>query len=228
MPIALIACMSGCCNRASRNRMAYTYFTVDADSAPYVANLTFPNYRALMHAFNGQTHMASAAATSDGLPVALALAVRGADTMANTLLSLYVDDAHRGRGVGRAVFRHLQHMAIDGQHPYIHGDYATNLPDIIALERLLHACDCQRKGDEMITVSGPVADGMALLGGDPAPLPPEFDLAAWSGRTADDLRQIIAYGDHYKENGWHNPLVDVGLLVHEVRDVYVVGWVGLI
>lgn len=211
--------------------MSIHYLNLDDEHAPFFVGLTFPNYAGVLENFDATQHLAVGAANDAGEPIGLVLAalpVREDETI--VLLSLFVDEDYRNQGIGSQLIQQLQQTAHTHQHPFITGDFPHTLADVKALMRVFEKNDFNRAPDELYTVSGTIAVGMALIPplGD---LPDGFSFFDWADLSDEDSQHVFDYAREADSNGWLNPYSAGGLPVHEptsvgLRDAkgQVVGW----
>jgi GNAT superfamily N-acetyltransferase len=108
----------------------------DAEAAQRFQHMTYPAHRPLL-SFAPDVAPIAICALEDGAPVGLALASLGPAASEAKLVSLFVAEAWRQRGLGTALLRHLELACAARGVEKLSGTYMSGQPATPAVERIL-------------------------------------------------------------------------------------------
>jgi GNAT superfamily N-acetyltransferase len=175
------------------NTEAYEFYTPTAAEAAGFAHLTYGTYAALL----ADPTSLRAAALHRGQPVGLALGASHPRFAYSKLLSIFVEPAHRRRGVAARLLQQWEGLARRRGDTLLKASY---IAPKLAVEGLLLKCGWEPPQHTMDILHAPFAGvasiiERALL----PPLPAEAEFFPWEERTADDLAQLDARADEFGE-----------------------------
>lgn len=164
--------------------------------------MTFPSYQRLLQTLTNVGPQVAYGARVDGRPVGLALAeLDAADASRASLLSVFVDHAHRGRGVATALVRAVQgHLAALGRDE-VEASFVGGGESTPALRVVLARCGWGEPVATKWTGRGLVADMVRAPFMRRFRLPTEFDVVPWVSLDAAQREQVARLCDE----GWAPP-----------------------
>jgi GNAT superfamily N-acetyltransferase len=209
------------------------------------AHMTFPAYRHLLSSQPARRHLdeplgplvrgvAVGARGDDGL-IGLAV-LEVPDTVGETpaaLLSVFVDEAHRRRGVATALLREAQRLVAAQGAPWIEAVYMTGGPFADAVERLLARERWSTPTLRAVTMRATLDQLRQMPWFGKVRLPASLTIFPWTELTAADRRQLAT---SQQQHPWiveglepwrhdHNGFDEVSSLGLRDGDGAVVGWV---
>lgn len=213
--------------------MSYNYLKLDKETAPYFDVLTFPDYRPALQDFDETVHVAYGAATTDGEPIALVLAVMFPDEPIARILSIFTDPDHRNQGIATRLLTDICDELKARGIAATDGRYVEGKPTTPALERVLAKCNWSKPQLNMVTLRGKAAKGLLVEGymTESPQLPEGYSFARWvdiaEEQAVEDIEELAK---QHKDGKFLHPFKEMGLPLHEetsivlLKDGHIVGW----
>jgi GNAT superfamily N-acetyltransferase len=215
---------------ADASTAEYTFHRLARGDAARYGTMTFPSYRELIDV---DEHAVAIGAARAGEPCGMVLGYfpPDQDTEVSHLLSLFVDPAHRGRGLGETLLHRLEELLRDSGKSCVRATYMTGKPGIAAFEHVLQKCAWDLPHTRMVVVRSTIpvianAPWMRLI-----ELPEGMEIVAWSDVT--EAQRGVLRRSH-EETHWiaedlipfdHEENFDPCTSVALCQDGQIVGWV---
>ncbi|MEP6668094.1 MAG: GNAT family N-acetyltransferase [Chthoniobacter sp.] len=199
------------------------------DALPYAA-MTYPSFQNLMDV---DEHACAIGVKKAGRVCGMALGYFPPDQEPDVshLLSLFVDPADRGHGLGHGLLQRFEDMLREEGKHCVRATYMTGKPGIEAFERVLQKCQWDEPVTRMVVVKSTIpiiknAPWMKLT-----ELPAGMDMVAWTDVTEAERAEIRR---SHEEKPWiaedlvpfdHEENFDPCTSVALRQDGKVVGWV---
>ena len=233
--------MTGALPRVTLRPITVSEITIEEVRGPLGepwTRMTFPDHRGLLPLIStGQTTTTgrqpfACVATLGDRPVGLALAQRAPTIPATAeVLSLFVDPAARGQGIGTAMLARLEDIALRHGSTELSGTYMTDRPNVEALERVLAKRGFDPPTVRMIVFKFAPEDAKKCAWYRRARMPAGATIFKWSELTREELVRLKQSQQqrrwiHPKLEPWSgDPNFDEVSSVGMRKDGDVVGWV---
>ncbi|MBF0395298.1 MAG: GNAT family N-acetyltransferase [Desulfobacterales bacterium] len=162
----------------------------ESDDINLYREMTFLRFQGYLDALqtNNNPVIAFKASGSNNEPIGLGLAYSADDEA--LILSVFVDENHRNKGIGTLLFQKLEETLFDRNHSKIFVQYQSDNPGIGAFEKIL-----KKQGWTIPVVDKIIFEGDRNIMKAPwihYPLSPDFSAFPWSDLT-DTERSMILY-----------------------------------
>jgi GNAT superfamily N-acetyltransferase len=163
----------------------------DEEAAKSFLAMTYPFHRRLL-TFAPDVAPLGIGAVEDGTPVGLALARFGPVARGATLLSLFVAEAWRRRGVGTALTRRLERECAARGLAKLSGTYMSGQPATPAVERILSCAGWSAPTPRMLVVQCSLESVKEARWINRFRCSPGFEIIPWVDVTAAERNEIRA------------------------------------
>lgn len=172
---------------------AYEYVVPAPEDAARVAHLTYGTYAHLL----SDPATRCAAALHRGQPIGLVVGASHPSFAFTKLLSIYVEAAHRRRGVATRLVQMLEQQARHQHDTLLKASYVAPKP---AVEGLLLKCGWEPPRQTMEILQAPFAALYERITHEPLPpLPPDAHFFPWGQRSPRDLETLAARAAEFGE-----------------------------